>query len=71
MIADEHEYQVTMDAVQRLAAALAEADGEAPEQDPRHQQLMRAAIASQMHDLQADLAAYEARTLLQRAPRAD
>ena len=69
MIANAQEYQVTLEAAQRLEAALAEADREPLDRDPRHQQLMREAIESQLHDLRADIAAYETRTPAPPAPR--
>lgn len=69
MIADDVEYRVTLDAAARLAAALEEADTEAAEPDPRHQRLMRAALASQLHDLRAEFAEYQARAGRRRAAR--
>jgi len=69
VIASAHEYQVTLEAAQRLEAALAEADCELTDLVPRHQQLMRAAIESQLHGLRADIAAYETRTPVPPAPR--
>ena len=69
MIADAHEYQVTLEAAQRLEAALADADRESLDLDPRHQQLLHAAIESQLHDFRAELAAYETRAPAPPVPR--
>jgi hypothetical protein len=67
MIADEHEYRVTQEQIERLAAALREADQGAGDSDSRHEQLMRAGLASQLHDLRAELVEYEARRVGQQA----
>jgi hypothetical protein len=67
MIADELEYRVTQGQAERLAAALREADQEAGDPDPRHEQLIRAGLESQLHDLRAELVEYEARRVGQRA----
>ncbi len=67
MIADEHEYRVTLEQAERLALALAEADREASAPDARHRRLMRAALESQLDDLRAELADYEARQVSRQA----
>jgi hypothetical protein len=64
---DAHEHRVTQEQAARLVRALAEADQAPAEADLRHQQLMRAALESQLHDLQAELADYEARQALRQA----
>jgi hypothetical protein len=69
MIADEQEYRVTQEQAQRLVAALEEAQHEPSEPDPGHRQLMRGALESQLADLRAELAEYEARRLAGRATR--
>lgn len=59
MIANERQYRITKAAASRFAQAL-EAQDKATHLSPQAQRLMREAIESQLADLQAELADYEA-----------
>jgi hypothetical protein len=61
MIANNHEYRVTMEQAKELEAALSQPDLRPEDPDSRHVQLIRAGIESRLHDLRAELAEYEQR----------
>jgi hypothetical protein len=62
MIANEREYQITKEEAERFAQALAAADAPDSGRDPEMQQLLKAALDSQLQDLREQLAEYEVRT---------
>ena len=62
MIANAREYEITKEEIERFATALEEADRTNPNRDSEMQALLKAALASQLADLRAELAEYERRT---------
>lgn len=60
MIANERQYGITKTAIERFEKALAQVDERAAERHPRLQQAMRAGMESQLEELRAQVAEYEA-----------
>lgn len=60
MITNERQYRITRAEAERFAAALAQPDEKLAHLHPRIRQAMREGAESQLEELQADLAEYEA-----------
>ncbi len=61
MIRNEREFEITQEQTERFATALAQADATNPGRDLEMQELFKAALSSQLEELQSELTDYEQR----------
>jgi hypothetical protein len=71
VIANADEYRITKEEAQRFEEALAAVEMENQDLAPRLRQAMREGLESQLQDLRAELAEYEARVKGPSAPAAE